>query len=210
MALKIPRTLSSSTESSDNINQDNILDVLINDDINARRNAAKQAFMYPEWVNEYSQIIQDEPCFEVREALFYALQKIGNADVVAALIPLLSSEDVWIRNAVIEVLQCIPNEIEGHIIGLLNDRDSDVRIFAIDILQVLAHKKSPEWLMSVLKDEEHVNVVAAAVDRLAELGSPEMVPAIKDVAMRFRNEPYIQFACNTAIERMQDTTICQV
>ena len=96
----------------------------------------------------------------------------------------------------------MPEGVALHIIELLNDRDSDVRIFAIDILQQLAHPQTPEWLLSVLKDETHINVIATAVDRLAEVGTSDMLPALKALKLRFPNEPYLDFAVQTAIRRI--------
>ena len=65
---------------------------------------------------------------------------------------------------------------------------------------------APEWLKSVLLDENHVNVVATAVDRLVEMGDSSIVATLEDVAHRFAQHDYIQFAVKTAIERIKEDT----
>jgi len=169
-----------------------------------RRWAARDMATFPEAVDALLTALSDESEHVVREALFGSLSSIGGESVVSGLISILRSEDAELRNGAIEVLQSIPDTVALHIIELLNDQDSDVRIFAIDILQQLAHPQTPEWLLSVLKDESHVNVVATAVDRLTEVGTPDMIVALEGIKQRFPDEPYLAFAVDTAILRIQE------
>jgi len=169
-----------------------------------RRWAARDLADYPEAVEVLLAALPNEPEHPVREAIFDSLQQIGGEAVVSGLIPMLRAEDAELRNSAIEVLQSMPEGVARHIIELLNDRESDVRIFAIDILQVLAHPQTPEWLLSVLKDETHINVIAAAVDRMSEVGTPEMVPELEAIKKRFPDEPYLSFAVDTAIRRIEE------
>ena len=169
-----------------------------------RRWAARDLAAWPEAVEALLAALPRENEHPVREAIFDSLSSIGGEDVVAGLIPLLRSEDAALRNGAIEVLQSMPADVAPHIIELLNDRDSDVRIFAIDILQQLAHPRTPEWLLSVLKDESHVNVVATAVDRLAEVGTPDMLPDLQAIKQRFPDEPYLGFAVDMVIRRIEE------
>ncbi len=169
-----------------------------------RRWAARDLAKYPEAVSALLKALSDEWEHDVREALFDTLQQIGGEDVISGMISLLRAESAELRNGAIEVMQSMPTAIADHIMELLNDRDSDVRIFAIDILQVLAHPQTPEWLISVLKDETHINVIATAVDRIAEVGTLEMLPEIEDIKLRFPDEPYLAFAVDTAIKRIKE------
>ena len=70
------------------------------------------------------------------------------------------------------------------------------------LMQALAHADAPIWLGELLQRERHVNVVGAAVDRLAEIGTADMLPLLDAVKCRFEGEPYIQFAIDTAIRRI--------
>jgi len=167
-----------------------------------RRAAARHLAAHPSASDKLVSALLAEPDHPVREAIFSSLQEIGGEGVVGGLLPLLRSEEADIRNGAIEVLCSMPDGVASHMVSLLNDQDSDVRIFAIDILQVLAHSETPKWLLSVLKDEQHVNVVATAVDRLAEVGTPEMIPDLEAMKQRFADEPYLTFAVDTAIRRI--------
>lgn len=140
----------------------------------------------------------------VLEAVLDALQQNIDSDVVVSLLDYLRSENVFVRNEVIGLLQNFPDYVAPHILALLNDQDSDVRIFAIDILQLLAHPDTPQWLLSVIKDEVHINVVAAAVDRLAEVGTADMVPDLERLYAKFPDQPYLDFAIRTAIHRIAE------
>ena len=168
-----------------------------------RRWAARDLVSYPQAVDALLARLDIETDNPVQQAIFDSLQQIGGESVVSGLLPLLRAEDAFVRNAAIEILQAMPENVAMHIVELLNDSDSDVRIFAIDILQQLAHPQTPEWLMSVLKDETHINVIAAAVDRLAEVGTTDMLPELKALKLRFPGESYLQFAIQTAIDRIE-------
>ena len=180
-----------------------LLQQLESSDPSKRRWGARDLANYPQAVDPLLRQIAVETEHPVREAIFDSLQQIGGAAVVSGLIPLLRNEDAGVRNGAIEVLQAMPEDVAPHIVGLLNDGDSDVRIFAIDILQQLAHPQTPLWLLSVLKDETHINVIAAAVDRLAEVGTTDMLPELKALKLRFPDESYLLFAIQTAIDRIE-------
>jgi len=180
-----------------------LLQQLESSDPSKRRWGARDLANYPQAVDPLLGRILVETEHPVREAIFDSLQQIGGPAVVSGLIPLLRNEDAAVRNGAIEVLQAMPEDVAPHIVELLNDSDSDVRIFAIDILQQLAHPQTPQWLLSVLKDETHINVIAAAVDRLAEVGTTDMLSELKALKLRFPDESYLQFAIQTAIDRIE-------
>ena len=183
---------------------DGLIRELDSDDASNRRWAARDLGTHPKAAEALLSHLATESVHPVREALFDSLQQIGGEIVIVGLITVLRSEDAELRNGAIEVLQSMPEGVALHIIELLNDQDSDVRIFAIDILQVLAHPDTPNWLLSVLKDETHINVVATAVDRLAEVGTSEMVPTLEALKIRFPNEDYLAFAVDAAISRIEE------
>jgi len=171
-------------------------------DISVRRWAARDLGNLDNATNVLLAALDKEKEHVVFDAILDALETIGTDEVVIGLIPMLRSEEAAHRNGVIEVLQSMPDMVALHIIELLNDTDSDVRIFAIDILQVLAHPDTPKWLLSVLKDETHINVVATAVDRLAEVGTLDMLDDIKGLKERYPEEAYLHFAVDTAVSRI--------
>lgn len=175
---------------------------LVEGEAAARRWAARDLADYPTAVELLCARLPQEPDLAVREAIFDTLLRFGNAAVVNGLLPLLRSDDAALRNTVIETLQALPLVVAPQVQRLLADPDSDVRIFAIDILRSLAHPAAPQWLSELLARETHVNVIGQALDCVAEIGTPEMVPALTQIKERFAQYPYIGFAADMAIARI--------
>lgn len=169
-----------------------------------RRMAARALAEYPVATADLLNALAKESNIRVKGAILVSLQAIGGDKVLEGLLPFLRSENAALRNGVIEIMQGMPNEVSTYIEDLLHDHDSDVRIFAIDILQTLTHPDSPKWLIDVIARDQHVNVVATAIDRITEIGTPDMLAVIKSVAQRFPEEPYIEFLVNLAIKRLTE------
>lgn len=143
-----------------------------------------------------------ESSASVREAILAALIRHRSPAIAAALLPLLRTEDAALRNAAIEALAEMPDEVAPHVVALLADPDSDVRIFAGNMLGVLPHPRAAEWLLKALADE-HVNVCAAAIDGLAEIGDPTTAAALEAVPARFPGNSFIAFAVRVAVRRIR-------
>jgi HEAT repeat protein len=139
----------------------------------------------------------------VREAVFISLATIANDAAAGALLPLLRSEDAALRNGAIESLAGMPQAVEPCIAALLADPDADVRLFSVNLLGELRHAQVLPWLLLVLRQESEVNVVAAAIEVLAEVGEPAHVPALKAAHQRFAGDAFIGFATEMAIERIE-------
>ncbi len=170
----------------------------------ARRWAARDLAAHPGAADALADALEGERDPAVRQALLDALAAIGGEAVAERLIPLLRSEDAGLRNGVIEVLQGMPEAVAPRMARLLEDEDPDVRIFAVDICRSLPHPDTPRWLAALLGRERHVNVVGTALDVLAEIGGPEELPAIRAVAERFADEPFVAFSAKVAIRRIEE------
>lgn len=181
---------------------DNLIAKLYSDDGSERRWAARDLTEYPQSVDALLERVKFEKNQSVLECIFSTLQTIGGETVVTGLINFLESREAVVRNLAIEVLQSMPHEIADHIEALLSHDNSDVRIFAIDVLRVLAHPRQPEWLVKVLHEDNHVNVVGSAIDLLAEVGSPEVVPELEAVEKKFSEYKFIHFAVKMAKTRI--------
>lgn len=168
-----------------------------------RRLAAGELASYPDQLKTLIERLQVEEEQYVCEGIFNTLLHFDSEETVGALIPLLRSDDAALRNGVIEVLQGLPNAVAPYMQELLTDEDSDVRIFAIDILQVLEHPDTPAWLLDVIKTERHINVLGTAVDRLAEVGTLDMVDELRVLKSEWPDESFLGFAVDAAIQRIQ-------
>ncbi len=141
----------------------------------------------------------------VRSAIMTRLIQIGTPEVAVRLTEHLHSDDAQLRNVAIEALQEMPNAFIPFLDGLLADEDSDVRIFAVNILAMLNHEDAPGLLARIIRTDPHVNVCTAALDGLVEVGATEVISDIERLASRFPDSPFIRFAVDTAIRRIRGT-----
>jgi HEAT repeat protein len=182
-----------------------LVESLRSEDPAVRRWAARDLASYPEATDALFQQLMVEKVPSVREAIFTSLTLIGTREVVEGLMELLRSDDASLRNEAIEAMKNLPEAVSPVMESLLADPDSDVRIFAINILESLKHPNVEKWLIEVLRDEEHVNVCAAAIDLLGEVGSEMTIPALEEVRERFPDEPFIEFAVDLALKRIGES-----
>jgi HEAT repeat protein len=180
-----------------------LLQQLSDESTEIRRWAALDLAAFPDAVEALCAHLQQETQPPVREAMLTALIEIGGDAVVLRLMPLLRSEDAAIRNPVIEVLQQLPDAVAPHIETMLQDPDPDYRIFAVNVLSNLRHPQTPGWLQAVIERDADFNVCATVVEVLAEVGTPEAIPALRALPGRFSDEPFMQFCVDAAIRRIE-------
>jgi HEAT repeat protein len=138
----------------------------------------------------------------VREVILTTLTRLGDSVAVAGLVQSMRSEDAALRNEAIEAMKQLPDAVAPIMRDLLNDESSDMRIFAVNILESLKHPDVELWLREVIENDAHVNVCATAVDLLGEVGSQEALESLRHLKQRYATEPYIQFAADLAIKRI--------
>jgi HEAT repeat protein len=172
-------------------------------DVSARRWAARDLSEHANAVSPLCQHLLTETDASVREVVFTTLSCIGSEHVVDGMLPLLRSEDANLRNSAIEVLCSLPELVGPRIDALLKDADPDVRIFTVNLLGDLKHPEVGRWLSMVLNEDEHINVVAAALEVLAEVGSLPALSAIRQARMRFADDAFIGFAADLAEQRIE-------
>jgi HEAT repeat protein len=168
-----------------------------------RRWAARDLAAHTEATSRLCAQLLDERDASVRAVLFSSVAQMGGSNVVDGLLPLLRSEDPALRNGAIEVLSGLPNAVAPRIDALLLDADSDVRIFTVNLLGNLPHAQVPDWLGQVLNTDTEANVVGAAIEVLAEVGNRSLIEPLRAVRLRFADDPFISFAANLALERIE-------
>jgi HEAT repeat protein len=172
-------------------------------DPTVRRAAVHDLANYPQAAMDLCDLLEREANSSVRTVLFSTLITLHSPAVAGRLTTHLRSDDVALRNGAIEALQEMPDAVAPHLQQLLSDADSDVRIFAVNILAVLRHLRAPEWLAAVIRSDPHVNVCAAAIDGLAEVGSPEALNDLADLRRRFVGNAFMEFAIDAAMRRIR-------
>lgn len=168
----------------------------------ARRWAARDLAAYPEACAALLSRLGKEDDASVREVLMTSLTRIGTVEAVRGLINCLRSDDAALRNAAIESICELPDAAAIVMDELLTDGDPDVRLFAVNILATLPHPQAESWLIDLLGHESHVNVCAAVVDALLEIGTVACRSALTALLDRFPDEPYIRFAIDLALKRI--------
>ena len=166
-----------------------------------RRAAIRLAYRSGE-ANVLAGHLEDESDAGLREAILTNLVRIGGVKAARPLIDSLRSDEALLRNAVIESLQSMGESIAPEIERLLDDENPDLRIYAVNIIQSLRTPRVPDIALKVIATDPHVNVCAAAVDILAEVGRPEMVDELRAVADRFPDHPFLAFAVRAAVKRI--------
>lgn len=176
------------------------------DDEVARRWAARDLTAFPGAATSRALVarLDQERDASVLECVLTALTRLGDDVAVAGLVECLRSESPPLRNGAIEAMKQLPEEVAPIMGRLLEDEDSDVRIFAVNILESLRHPQVEAWLVAVIERDPHVNVCGAAVDLLGEVGSLTSRPALERLKARFAAQPYICFATELALKRLHE------
>lgn len=167
-----------------------------------RRWAARDLATHPEAVAALIAHLSGESDVSVRKVMFTTLVRLNDPAAVVGMAALLRSEDIALRNEAVEALREFPDGMAGIIRELLSDNDPDVRIFGVNILESLRHPHVEKWLLELLARDPHVNVCAAAVDVLAEVGTELCRPPLHDLKKRFPKVPYLRFAIDVVLQRI--------
>lgn len=122
----------------------------------------------------------------VREVIVNCLKGLRGREIVERIIPLLSSEDAFIRNSSIEILS-LQGEIATEFMRkLLGDPDKDIRKFALDILFQLKSLDTAELIAEALNDPD-INNLITSVEYLGHLEDINYTPRVNELFMRSDN-----------------------
>jgi HEAT repeat protein len=171
-------------------------------DAESRWAAARALAGLDEAVPELAAALKRETVPRVREAILTSLIRTGGTTSVEAIVPCLRSDDAGLRAAAIEALQALPSAIAPILGQLFRDPDSDVRLLATELTRNMKAADASRLLCSLIEQEAHPNVCAAAVEVLAEVGTPEAIPTLEKCAERFAATPFLPFAISMAIARI--------
>jgi HEAT repeat protein len=180
----------------------NLTDSLDDDSAEIRRWAARDLADCSDSAGVLVQRLRTEKNASVREVILTSLTHLGDATAVTGLVECLRSEDASLRNEAIEAMKQLPDAVAPIMQDLLHDANSDVRIFAVNILESLRHPDVERWLCEVILSDQHVNVCATAVDLLGEVGEQNALEPLRQLKARFVGETYIEFAADLAIKRI--------
>ena len=164
--------------------------------------AARAAWNVTGGVSAIAAALPKERDPHVREAMFTSLTRNGTAESVAAIIGQLRSDSASLRAGALDALRILVGSVPELLPRLLNDKDTDVRILSCELARSLPDAEATRLLCALLAAEREINVCAAAVDVLAEVGSSEALATLEECARRFRDSAFIVFAIKVVTDRI--------
>ena len=165
-----------------------------------RRDAARALGAHPAAADALVAQLAAESDPAVRDTLLLALRRIDSPSAARALANLLHSEDVALRNAVLQALPAMERGLLAAVPDLLTDTDRDVRCLTVQMLAASGHPKAVAWALEVLHTDPDVNVCVAATDVLAHSEVPAERDALVALSARFPDEPFVAFTVARALE----------
>jgi HEAT repeat protein len=168
----------------------------------ARWSAARALGSGPGDVEALGAALATEPDARVREAILTSLARTGGGDAWDIIAPYLRSDDAQIRTGAMDALGAMPQALLARLPDLLRDADPDVRILCCELARRIPAEAAERLLAEVIQQDPEVNVCAAAVEVLAEIGGRGALPALSACAARFAEEPFLVFSIHAAIERI--------
>ena len=156
----------------------------------------------PSGVEMLSKALATETETMVREAIFTSLARIRTPASAAAVAPYLRSDDPDVRTLALDALKAMPDATAPHLAELLCDADPDVRLLACELVRNQPAAAANDMLVALLATEPETNVCAAAIEVLAEIGTPSSLPALAQCATRFPDDPFLGFAIGVARDRI--------
>ncbi len=139
----------------------------------------------------------------VQEAAESALRKIGGKEVIAAMIPLLRSDDTPVRNLSMDILREIGNQDISALITVLHDDDPDIRIFIADILGSTNYVMAVEPLCNALLKDPEVNVRYQAAVSLGNLAKADAAVCLNKA---LEDEEWVQYAVIEALAKIKHSS----
>jgi HEAT repeat protein len=151
----------------------------------------------------YWRLVQ-ESSRPVQEAIAGTLITIGGEAVVARVSGLLTSQDAYLRNLAVEILQALGQEAHATLLELLKNPDSDVRLFAVNALGEACYREAAAALREVVETDPNLNVVAAAVEYLGEMGLRQEDVVAIDRARKHFDDPFLDHVAEQALRKIRD------
>lgn len=180
-----------------------VLAGLVSADPEERWAAARAAAEHPDTAAGVAAALPKETDARIREALFTSLVRIGTRDSIVMVLPLLRSNDSALRTGALDALRSSPIAAHELLSELLGDADVDVRTLSCELARNLPSREASKSLCAMLEREPEVNVCAAAIEVLAEVGDQSALPGLAQCAQRFSQVPFLVFAVKLATDRIR-------
>ena len=143
-----------------------------------------------------------EPSRKVRETIFAALERIDRPDVCTQVGTLLNSNDAFLRNQAVALLQLKGVAAIPVLLARMADTDQDVRKFVLDTAAGIASSEVEPVYDSAIKDPD-INIVIAALEYIGDQRKIRFKPALEGIFLR-AEEPMLVCASFAALLQIGD------
>lgn len=136
----------------------------------------------------------------VQDAAMRSLMAIKEESTAHMVLPLLR-ENSFLRNTALIILKEMGQIAVPLLYILLNDRDDDIRKFALDLIHDIKYCTYPEKLVAMLAADPNPNVRAAAAKTLGNLRYTEALPQL---IKALNDEEWVCFSVLEALADLRD------
>jgi HEAT repeat protein len=192
---------------SESPSTDVLLSRLDDPDADRRREAALGLVGVAAAVPELLVRVGAEQDRRVLESILVTLAAHDTDEVAASLAVHLASDEAGLRTAVAAALATMPQSVPALLPDLLNAPDHDVRVMTAMILADLRHPETHGWLVRMICEDPHPNVVGAAIDALLPAANADDIPLLEGALARFPDDPFLRFTVQAAIPRLAGTAL---
>ncbi|GAA1605987.1 HEAT repeat domain-containing protein [Actinoplanes couchii] len=147
--------------------------------------------------------VEDDP--RVLESILITLAAHDTDEVAGSLAVHLASDEAALRTAVAAALATMPRSVPDLLPALLAAPDHDVRVMTAMILADLPHPDAHVWLLRMVQDDPHPNVVTGAIDALLPSATADDIPLLEHAVQRFPDDPFLRFTVQAALPRLAGT-----
>lgn len=180
-----------------------VLTGIASESLEERWAAARAAAELPDTAAPLSAALGQESDPRIREAMLTSLVRIGTRDSLGRVLPLLRSDDSALRTGALDALRSSPAAAHALLPQLLGDPDVDVRMLSCELARNFASQEASRSLCTLLAGEQDVNVCAAAIEVLAEVGDQSALPVLEQCSQRFPQAAFLRFAIRAATDRIK-------
>lgn len=138
--------------------------------------------------------------FGVQDAAMRSLMEIKEETTAYMVLPLLR-EDSFLRNTALIILKEMGKIAIPLLYVLLNDKDDDVRKFALDLIHDIQYCTYPEKLVEILVEDKNANVRAAAAKTIGRL---QYINAVPQLILALNDEEWVCFSALEALTDLKD------
>ncbi|MBT8422366.1 MAG: HEAT repeat domain-containing protein, partial [Gammaproteobacteria bacterium] len=135
---------------------------------------------HPDTCKHLVSVLQDESEYTRRSAV-EVLNELAEPSSIKYLLMAIGDGDWWVRSRACDALASIGGDkVLSAVMELINDKDENIRRSAIEILNQTKDERAVKHLINATKDDDWW-VSERAVDALAEIGSKEALPRLKEM-----------------------------